>query len=610
MSAAFYDDEKQSWEEDFTFGDAVRGLVPMVAAHKKRLAICLILLLGGTAASLSWPWIVQRAIDGPLSEELAKSEEQRRFSGIALLGVAVLVLQIVAVILTYLQRVRLEVIGQDVMLSLREKLFAHILSLDIEFFDDNPVGRLMSRVESDTESLRLLFTNTVVLIVGDIFMILGIWAVMFVTEPRLALVVFLVFPFLLGLMWIFHRYTTPRFLEIRKRMADLTATVTELLHGMSIIQIFHRKKWAQKLVYDANKAKFSQQAPAEVAVMVFFNLLFFSESLKVGLVLLFGAKFGVTAGVIVLFVILVWKEFEPIARTADQLSSFQKGVSGARRIFSLLSIRPKLRDPEQPKEWARLERSIRFEHVWFSYTDDENWVLKDVSFEVPKGSSMALAGMTGGGKTTIISLLLRFYDPQKGRILVDEIDIREISRADLRRTFGLVLQDIILFPGSVSSNLALEDPNTSGAITIQAAETVNADTFIRRLPDGFETEVSEKGANFSRGERQLLSFARALVADPSVLVLDEATASVDPETERTVQKSLRLLMTGRTSIIIAHRLATILHVDQILVLRHGEIVERGRHEELIEENGYYGKLFALQFGGVSDDEGEAFSHAG
>jgi len=303
---------------------------------------------------------------------------------------------------------------------------------------------------------------------------------------------------------------------------------------------------------------------------------------------------------------LIWKEFEPIARTADQLGSFQKGIAGARRIFSLLDIDPKLEDVPVPQPLPTIQHGIRFDNVWFSYNDDDNWVLEDVSFEIPVGKRVALVGVTGGGKSTIISLLLRLYDPQRGRITVDGIDLRDLSRDELRRRCALVLQDIVLFPGDLLSNITLESPDLSMDQVVRAAETVNVDRLAGRLPKGYRTKVSEKGANFSRGERQLLSFARALVVDPDLLILDEATSSVDPETERTIQQSLRSLMKGRTSLIIAHRLSTILDVDRILVLRAGRIVEQGSHRDLLLQEGYYAKLFHLQF----SSENGAICHVG
>ena len=607
VTSAYYEDEKQvPGEDDTGFRKAFRHLLPFLSEHRRRLAICLGLLLGATVLSLAWPWLIQQAIDEPLQAQLERTPEARTFTPLVSYGIAILIIQALNLGLLYLQRIKLESVGQDVMLALKTRLFNHILKLDVSFFDQHPVGRLLSRVESDTESLRLLFTNTVVLVVGDLILMLGIWAVMIWKHPKLALVVLGIFPVISILMVIFHRLTTHRFLEVRKRMADVTATLTEFLHGMSIVQIFHRGEYARQRVYRVNERKFSEDAYVNIAVCIFFNTLFLVEHLKVGLILLLGSVWGVTPGTIILFILLIWKEFEPIARTADQLGSFQKGIAGARRIFSLLDIDPKLEDVPVPQPLPTIQHGIRFDNVWFSYNDDDNWVLEDVSFEIPVGKRVALVGVTGGGKSTIISLLLRLYDPQRGRITVDGIDLRDLSRDELRRRCALVLQDIVLFPGDLLSNITLESPDLSMDQVVRAAETVNVDRLAGRLPKGYRTKVSEKGANFSRGERQLLSFARALVVDPDLLILDEATSSVDPETERTIQQSLRSLMKGRTSLIIAHRLSTILDVDRILVLRAGRIVEQGSHRDLLLQEGYYAKLFHLQF----SSENGAICHVG
>ncbi len=597
MSTTLSDDkENESTETLIGGGEAFRRLTPHLLKHRKRLLFSFGLLLLVTLGSIAWPLLVQRTIDGPLSEGVANGGSAFDWAPLILLGLAVFFIQAVTVYLQYVQRVNLETIGQDIMLGLRTKLFGHVLRQDVSFFDRQPVGRLMARVESDTESLRLLFTNVVILVIGDLLLMVGIAGLMFATHARLAAALVSLYPITALTLYVFHRITTPRFLAVRTRMAEVTATLTEFLHGIAIIQIFHRGEYVREKLRQVNEEKFKVQAYAEVAVCVLFNTVFFFEFLKIGLVLLLGSLWHVTPGVTVLFILLIWKEFEPIARTADQLSSFQKGVAGARKIFSLLSVKPSLQEPEQPVSWSEIKKGIRFENVWFSYSNDENWVLKDVSFELPVGSHIALAGVTGGGKSTIISLLLRLYDPQRGRITIDGIDIREIATADLRRRFALVLQDILLFPGDVESNITLESEAIQSDRVKEAARIVGADQFIRRLPRAYKTVVSENGANFSRGERQLLSFARALAVDPDLLILDEATGSVDPETERTIQKSLTRLMKGRTSIIIAHRLSTILHVDRILVIREGRIVETGSHSELVTQDGYYAKLFRLQFG--------------
>jgi ATP-binding cassette subfamily B protein len=592
MSAEFYEHEEiTSSEKDISSKEAFGRLLPLLKEHRWGLLGCLLLLAGSTLASLWWPILLKNAVDIDI--------KGGDFNGLLVTAMIIAGIQVATIVFQYIQRVRLETIGQRVMVSLKRRLFDHILSLDVSFFDRNPVGRLLARIESDTEALRMMFTNTVVLIVGDLLLVLGIYAVLFWHSWRLASLLLGVVPILALLLVIFERKTTHRFLKVRKLMAEVTATLTEFLHGMSIVQIFHRGAYARQRLNSANKAKFDEDVYVNFAVILFFNTVFFFESVMFGLVLYFGDLWRqaelITSGTIIMFIIMIWRSFDPIWRVSEQLSTIQKAVAGAKRIFALLAIPQRLPDPAQPVKWPGFESSIKFEEVWFSYTDDENWALSDVSFEIKKGERFALVGVTGGGKSTVISLLLRFYDPQKGRITVDGIDIRDLRKADLRGKFAMVLQDIYLFPGDIRSNIALESKTIPDEKLVRAAETVEASRFIDRLPDKYATKVSEKGANFSRGERQLLSFARALASEPEVLLLDEATSSVDPETERTIQSSLKKLMSGRTSIIVAHRLSTILDVDQILVIRRGEVIERGTHSKLLLDNGYYSKLFHLQF---------------
>ncbi|SYZ72522.1 Xenobiotic-transporting ATPase [Candidatus Zixiibacteriota bacterium] len=592
MSIDLEDDIKTTPEEDsVSYYQAFKNLVPLLRPHHKSLLFCFALLMGTTVLSLWWPVLMKHALDVDIKND--------DIHGLLVTVLLIAVSQGVTLVLQYIQRLKLEIIGQDIMVELKRRLFHHILSLDVSFYDKHPVGRLMARVESDTESLRLLFTNTVVLLLGDLILAAGVFAVMFYYSWRLTLILMAMLPALLILIYFYQRITTPYFLDLRKKMAEVTATLTEFLHGMSIIQIFHRGEYARSRLNEANRLKFRNDIVVHVGSGFFFNTVFLLQYVMIALVLYFGIKWSgqgiITVGVIGMFIILIWRAFDPIYRISEQLGNIQKAMTGAKRIFSLLANRERLPDAVHPVTWPRLSRGIAFEDVSFSYTGDGNFALRNATFEIPVGRRIALAGVTGGGKSTVISLLLRFYDPQRGRILVDGIDIREISLEELRRRFALVLQDIFLFPGDVRSNIALETDNFSDEMISEAARTVEADRFIKRLPEGYRTEVSEKGSNFSRGERQLLSFARALVVNPDVLILDEATSSVDPETERTIQSSLQRLMAGRTSLIIAHRLSTILDVDQILVIRRGEIIERGTHTDLILQNGYYSKLFHLQF---------------
>jgi ATP-binding cassette subfamily B multidrug efflux pump len=592
MANELYENENLSpHEESVSTKRALIELLPLLKNHKKPLIYCFVLLAVATVLSLYWPVLLKQALD----IDIKNGDIRSLIWTVAGIGA----IQAITLVLQYIQRIKLETIGQDIMVELKGKLFNHILSLDIAFFDANPVGRLLARIESDTESLRMLFTNAVVMLVGDLILVVGVFGIMFYYSWRLAAILLAVVPVMAVLVYIFERLTTPRFYAVRKKVALISANLAEFLHGISVIQIFNRESYAQKRVDDANRTKFVDDVYVNTAVCVFFNLVFLLQYLMIGIVLYLGAIWigtgAITFGIISMFIILIWRVFEPIYRTSEQLSIIQRAGAGARRIFALLSNDQKLPDTADPVELAKLKKGIRFEHVWFSYNGDENYILRDVSFEIPVGKQIALAGVTGGGKTTIISLLLRFYDPQKGRITVDGIDIRNIAKAELRRRFALVLQDIYLFPGSIKSNIALESEDIPGEQVIKAAQMVNADQFINRLPNGYDCELSEKGANLSRGERQLLSFARALVTNPEVLLLDEATSSVDPETERTIQSALKTLMAGRTSLVIAHRLTTILEVDEILVMRKGEIIERGTHADLLLQNGYYSKLFHLQY---------------
>lgn len=592
MSAELYDDQKLSPEEQaISSRQAFGRLLPLLKEHTKPLGVAFILMVGGTLLGLVWPVLLKRAID----TNIANSD----YSGLIWTTVFIGLMQVAMLLLQYFQRVKLEIVGQDVMLELKQRLFAHILRLDISFFDRHPVGRLMARVESDTEALRLLFTNAAVVLVADLLLVTGTFGVMLYYSWRLTLVVATMIPIIFVLFYVFQKKSAPRFLEVRKRMAEVVATLAEFVHGMAIVQIFNRENYARERLNEVNRTKFSNEAYAELSVVAFANSVGFTQFLAIGLVLLFGIIWAhegsVTVGTLSMFIILIWRAYEPIFRTSEQLSTIQKAVAGAKRIFALLHTEPRLVQPIRPVAWSQLQKGIAFENVSFSYTDDGNWALKDATFEIPVGKRIALAGVTGGGKSTVINLLLRFYDPQQGRITVDGIDIRDIQQDDLRKRFALVLQDIILFPADIRANIALDGAGYPDSEIIAAATTVDADRFIQRLPQKYATEVSEKGSNFSRGERQLLSFARALVINPDVLILDEATSSVDPETERSIQQALKKLMAGRTSLIIAHRLSTILDVDQILVIRRGEIIERGTHTELILQNGYYSRLFHLQF---------------
>ncbi len=595
MESAYYEDDHH---DGINSRKALGRLLPLLKPFRGWLLFCLALLAVSKGLYLVGPNLMRRAIDVNIP-----AGDYRGL--LATVGLYVLTSGLFLVI-NYLFRVRMEMIGQQTMTGLRKRLFAHVLRMSISFFDRNPTGRLMARVESDTEALRMLFTNTVVTMIGAVLLISGMFIWMFTVSPKLTLIVGLFLPIMTVTLYIYHRLTTPKWLIVRKRMADVTAALTEYLQGVPIIQIFNRSGEVRRRMNEINRRKYQPQLRAELSVVVMFNFIFFVETLIMALVLNVGARWAgagqVTLGTLVMFIAYIRMFFEPVHMAAEEIAVVQKAIAGAKRIFHLLETDEHIPEPVHPVVWPALESAITFDNVWFSYGNDGNYVLKDVSFTVPKGQRFALAGVTGGGKSTVINLLLRFYDVQKGRILVDGVDIRHIASDDLRRKFGLVLQDIFLFPGSVATNVSLSANGFDRNRVIEACRTVSADRFIDKMAKQYETELSERGANLSRGERQLLSFARALVFDPQILILDEATSSVDPETERLIQEGMMTLMKGRTSIIIAHRLATILNVDHILVIREGEIVERGTHRELVAQNGYYTKLCKLQFSAGNGEE--------
>ncbi|KPJ61212.1 MAG: hypothetical protein AMJ46_02595 [Latescibacteria bacterium DG_63] len=566
-----------------------RRMLTLLRGHGLQLFLCLMLLFAASGVSLLGPLLVRRAVDVNIAG--------RDYGGLLHTVLFYLGAQLAFLLLTYVQRVRLETVGQRIISALRERLFARVTEMSISFFDKNPVGRLIARVESDTEAMRMLFTSAVVTFMGDAIMFFGMLAVMAYVNLKLMLITSLILPPIVFGAWLFSKKSTPLFLGVRKRLADVTAFLTEHLQGAAIIQIFGRERQVTDAMRHANQRKFETTLRVELMVVAFFNCLFFTEILGITIILWQGGKWAlegaVTIGTLMMFMGYVRRFFEPLRRFSEELSTIQKAFSGAQRVFEILDTEPHIVDRPTPLVWKRLEKGITFENVWFSYNGND-WVLRDISFDVPKGERWALVGATGGGKTSIINLLLRFYQPQRGRILVDGIDIAELSQQELRSRIGLVLQDIFLFPGNVFENLRMGEETISKDRVMTAAKRIGVADVLRRLPGGLETELAERGENLSTGERQLMSFLRALLVDPDILVLDEATSSVDPHTERVIQHALTELLAGRTSLVIAHRLSTVVDSDHILVIHDGRILESGNHSALLAKEGYYSKLFKLQ----------------
>jgi len=492
-------------------------------------------------------------------------------------------------------------IGQRVMYDLRLQIFGHLQRLSISYFDRHPVGRLMTRVTSDVETLNELFSSGVVTIFGDAFTLVAIMGMMLAIDLRLALVTFAVIPLVWLTARIFRRRVREAFGDIRVRLARLNAFLQERLSGMRVVQLFGREEASAGRFAALNREHLEAHLRSITIYAVFFPAVEVLTAVAMALLLWYGGlrvlDSTLTVGVLAAFIQYTRRFFQPLQDLSEKFNLLQSAMASSERVFALLDEPVTVREPETPVALPRPVRgAVRFEDVWFRYSPDGPWVLKDVSFTASPGQTIALVGHTGAGKTTIVNLLLRFYDPERGRITVDGVDIRELSTADLRSIIGFVQQDLFLFTGDILHNLTLDAPIGPEAAR-QAARRVGADRFIERLPSGYHHELGERGRSLSVGERQLLSFARALALDPRILVLDEATSSVDAEAEAQIQRAIAELMAGRTSLVVAHRLSTILHADEILVLHHGEIRERGSHRELLAQRGLYDRLYQLQLRG-------------
>jgi ATP-binding cassette subfamily B protein len=511
----------------------------------------------------------------------------------------------------YAQGLLTTYIGQGVMHDLRMEIFGRLQRLSIPYFDRHPVGRLMTRVTSDVETLNELFSSGVVAIFGDLFTLLAIMTLMLVTDWRLALVAFAVIPLVWLTAFVFRRQVREAFRDIRVRLARLNSFLQEHLSGMRIVQLFGRERAAADAFAAVNRTHLDAHLRSITVYAVFFPIIEVLGSVAVALLLWYGgvrfANQTLTVGTLAAFIQLTRRFFQPLQDLSEKFNILQSAMASSERIFSLLDAPVTVPEPVTPSALPRPVRGeVRFEGVWFRYRPESDWVLRDVSFTASPGQTVALVGQTGAGKTTVISLLLRFYDPERGRITLDGVDIRDLPSSELRRCIGFVQQDLFLFSGDVLHNLRLDAPAPEEAAHA-AAIRVGADRFIQRLPAGYGHVLGERGKSLSVGERQLLSFARALTLDPRILVLDEATSSVDTEAEAQIQRAIAELMVGRTSIVVAHRLSTILHADHILVLHHGEIPERGSHRDLLARRGLYERLHRLQLAGqdMAEPEGTA-----
>jgi len=496
----------------------------------------------------------------------------------------------------YSQMVLMNLMGQYIMYDLRKQIFGHLQRLDVQYFDRHPVGRLMTRVTTDVDALNEMFTAGFVSIFGDVVVLLGIIGVLFWMNWKMALVLFSITPFIVVVSAWFRRGARITYRAVRVRIAAINAFLQEHLSGMSTVQLFNREEREAEKFDELNGRHRDANIDSIFYYAVFYPVIELIESIGIALIVWYGGgqviRGTLSVGALVAFFQYAQRFYEPISDLSEKYNILQAAMAASERIFKLLDTPASI----IKDDGVTLDHidSIEFRNVWFAYNEPE-WVLKNVSFTVRRGERVALVGHTGAGKTTVTALLLRFYDIQRGEICINGIDIREINLAALRRLFAIVQQDFFLFTGNVADNISLADPEITEEAVHTAAVRVQADRFISRLPEGYASVVRERGAGFSVGEKQLLSFARALAFDPPVLILDEATSSIDTETEHLIQQAIQTLLEGRTSIVIAHRLSTIRSADTILVFHHGEIRERGTHEELMAIDGLYRKLYEIQY---------------
>jgi ATP-binding cassette subfamily B protein len=520
------------------------------------------------------------------------------YEGVAFVAIVLLLANIAAFFVQYFQAIVMQTMGQRIMFDLREQIFAHLQRLPVRFYDRNPVGRLMTRLTTDVDALNEMFTAGVIAVFGDVAMVLYIVVWMFQVNWKLALVSFSILPLLVALTAWFRLGARSAFRQVRVRIARINAFLQEHITGMPVVQLFNREEKEMREFDRINDAHRKANIDTIFYYAVFYPAVEIIGAIGIGLIIWFGGKQVIaqitTIGTLVAFIQLARSFYEPISDISEKYNILQSAMASSERIFKLLDEPVTIQSPEEAVPLGRAVGRIEFRNVWFAYTD-EDWVLKDVSFTVSPGERVAFVGHTGAGKTTITNLFLRFYDIQRGQILIDGIDIRQVDLYELRSNFGIVLQDVFLFSGDISSNIRLGNPAVTDEQVTEAARQVHADQFITRLPERYGSIVRERGAGLSVGQKQLISFARALAYDPRILVLDEATSSIDTETEILIRDALERLMEGRTSLVIAHRLSTIQSMDKIIVMHKGEIRELGRHQELLAQRGLYWQLYKLQF---------------
>ncbi|HAX67587.1 ABC transporter ATP-binding protein [Agathobacter rectalis] len=564
-------------------------LIAYMKPYAHWVIFALLLVLGLTSFDLYRPMLVGDAID-----TFGANGDYDVIIATAIKYAVVLALSFV---FNIAQTWILQKTGQNIILQIRKDLYRHIQSLGSRYFDITPVGKLVTRVTNDVEALNEMYSGILVQLFRNIVKIVGLAGVMLVLDVRLAAISFVLMPLVIGLTVLCQKIARNIYRLYRTRLTDINTFLSEHLSGMKIIQIFGRQERKFEEFHDKNTKLYKAFYREMLMYAVFRPLIYILSILSLMIVLWFGSRnvFDeiISVGTLYIFSNYIRSFFDPIQELAEQFSTLQSSIASAEKIFTVMDEEEFIPEIENPKQPDKITGKIEFDHVWFAY-DGKNYVLKDVSFVINPGEKVAFVGATGAGKSSILNLIGRYYDIQKGHIYIDGIDIRQLSKKQLRSAIGQMQQDVFIFEGDVAYNIRLNDDAITDAQVKAAAEYVNASHFIEKLPQGYHEPVTERGATFSAGERQLLSFARTLAHNPSILVMDEATANIDTETEILIQEALEKLMDGRTTIMVAHRLSTIQHADCIMVMHKGRICERGTHRELLEQDGIYRKLYELQ----------------
>ena len=579
-------DNLLSGDKPMPFFQALKRTFPFLKPQLPRFIVAAVLVLLNVALDVALPMFVGAVTDNLKSDSILL----RVIIGFA---VGYITLGALNQVVSYLLSMLLQRAGQSIVANIRMQTYWHILNLSHGQLDQMPVGSLVTRVASYTASLSDLFTEVMVRVIKNVLTIVGVYGMMLYISWQLALVML---AFIAGVMLIslgFSKLIGGLFRKERQYLSELNTYLNENLSGMKLIHIFNRQEYKELEFILKNENLRKARYKVVIAFGVYRPLITLLSVLATAVTFSLGIKFGLTSAMIVAFYLYLSRFFHPVQNLADQLNNIQKALTASERIFRLLDIQPEVRDLQGAEDVPSFRGDIEFKNVWFAY-EGENWILKDVSFKVKAGETCAFVGATGAGKSTILSLIVRNYEIQKGQILIDGRDIKTIKIKSLRRAVGQMLQDVFLFSGTLKSNLTLGNPAFTDEEIQAACSYVNADSFIAKLPEGINSELSERGENLSQGQRQLLSFARTVLHQPQILILDEATANIDTETEALISKSLEKMRNIGTMLVCAHRLSTIRHADNIIVLSHGEIVESGTHETLIDSGGYYAKLYTLQ----------------